>query len=124
MVVPAILMIWNSQPKKCARLCWIFTENSFCIFVANSCISSFFPIMSISSTYIMIMHTPSSFSLNSMQGSAGLTLNPKSSFFTMFTNFLRTVLLLGTNLICLLLVGSSLLKMILAQFLPFQLVTS
>ena len=67
-------------------------RNPICILVANSCICSFFPIMSISSIYIIIMHTPSSFSLNSMQGSAGLTRNPKGSCFAVFTNFFQNCL--------------------------------
>ena len=84
--------MWNSQPRWSVRLCWIFTENSFCILVANSCICSFFPMVNMSSTYIIMMHTPSSFSLNCMQGSAGLTWNPKGSCFVMFTNVFQNYL--------------------------------
>ena len=75
-----------------ARLSWIFAENLFCIFVANSCICSFFPIMSMSSTYMMIMNIPSSFSFNSIHGSAGLTVKPKGSFFAMSTKFFKNCL--------------------------------
>ena len=86
------LFMWNSQPKYSARLCWILTENSFCIMVANSCICSFLPIISISSTYIMIMHIPRLFSLNNMHGSAGQTVKPKGSFFIVSTNFFQNCL--------------------------------
>ena len=86
------LFMWNSQPKYYVRLCWILTENSFCIMVANSCICSFFPIISISSTYIMIMHIPRLFSLNNIHGSAGLIVNPKGSFFIVSTNFFQNCL--------------------------------
>ena len=80
--------------------------------------------ISISSTYIIMMHTPTSFSLNSMQGSAGLTWNPKGSCFVVFTDFSRIDWLLGTDHIFLSVIGSSLLMMILDHFLPFQLVIS
>ena len=86
------LFILNSQPRQSVRLCCIFTENSFCILEAKSCICSFSPMISMSSTYIIMMHTPSSFSLNSMQGSDGLTWNPKGSCFTVFINFFQNCL--------------------------------
>ena len=90
------------QLVKSYQLCWIFTEKSFCIFVANSCICSFLPIISMSSTYMMIMHIPSSFSVNSIHGSAGLNVKPKGSFFISS----KIALLLDINHICLLVVGS------------------
>ena len=92
--------------------------------MTNSCICSFFPMTSMSSTYIIMMHTPSSFSLNSMQRSTGLTWNPKGYCFVMFMNFSKTVWLLSTDHISPSVVGSSLLVMILDQFPPFPQVIS
>ena len=86
------LFIWNSHPRYSVWLCCIFTENTSCIFVAKSSICSFLLIINISSTYIMMMHIPSSFSLNSKQGSAGLTWNPKDSCLIVSTNFFQNCL--------------------------------
>ena len=60
--------------------------------IPKSSICSFYPIINISSTYIMIMHIPRSFSLNNRHGSAGLTVNPKGSFFIVSTNFFQNCL--------------------------------
>ena len=93
-------------------------------FVENSGISSFFPLMRMSSTYMMIMHIPSSFSLNSMHGSAGLTVNQRVLSLLCPQISPKIALLLGISHICLLVVDSSPLMMILVQFVPFQPVTS
>ena len=57
----------------------------------------FFPIINMSSTYIMIMHIPRLFPLNNIHGSAGLTVKPKGSFFIVSRNFLQNCLAASHN---------------------------